>query len=127
MKRTFKITESQYEYLMSGKCLEENTAITDNNPNNDLTITKTNPTSADKSNPLNALKDTEKLAKQNNINTSDPDLKIGATADINGKETEVTTSMNENVISKEEILKKRVKFLRENSREVSFRNFIRKM
>ena len=131
MKRNFKITESQYEYLMSGnyQTIDEDTAISDSNPSNDVTISKTNPTSSEKNNPSVALANTAKLATQNGININDPDVKLGTETNVNGKEMEITANQtNEGrLLSKEDIMRMRRDFLRENSREISFKKFLKNL
>lgn len=130
MKRNFKITESQYEYLMSGnyQTVDEDTTISDSNPSNDVTISKTNPTSSEKNNPSVALANTAKLATQNGININDPDVKLGTETNVNGKPTEITASMQEGrILSKEDILRMRRDFLRENSREINFKKFLKNL
>ena len=131
MKRNFKITESQYEYLMSGnyQMVDEDTAISDNNPSNDVTISKTNPTSTEKNNPSMALANTAKLATQNGININDPDVKLGTETNVNGKETEITANpTNEGrILSRGDIMRMRRDFLRENSREINFKKFLKNL
>jgi len=130
MKRNFKITESQYEYLMSGnyQTIDEDTSISDNSPSNDVTISKTHPTSSEKNNPSVALANTAKLATQNGININDPDVKLGTEANVNGKPTEITASMQEGrILSKEDIMRMRRDFLRENSREINFKKFLKNL
>ena len=132
MKRNFKITESQYEYLMSGnyQMMEEGTVVSDSNPSNtSVTVCATN--QPKNMNLTDKLKNAANLAAKHNIDVNKPGVDVGAEAEINGKPVDVTAS-SENVqegriLSKEDIMRMRRDFLRENSREINFKKFLKNL
>ena len=130
MSKNIKITPQQArvaKYRLNEMMDSANPQNAVNNPADDITVTKTNPTSAELNDPKTALENTAKEAKKNNINTNDPDIKLGTSTMVNGKKTNIVAKQtNESVIiTKEQLERVKLAKLKENSQLIKVKDFLK--
>ena len=130
MSKNIKITPQQArvaKYRLNEMMDSANPQNAVNNPADDITVTKTNPTSAELNDPKKALENTAKEAQKNNINTNDPDIKLGTSTMVNGKKTNIVAKQtNESVIiTKEQLERVKLAKLKENSQLIKVKDFLK--
>lgn len=123
MKR-IKLDESQKDEVMN---ILSEMVSEDLDPNNDITINKTNLTPSEKINPVAALDGVDKVAKTHGIDTNNPNVHTSVTAKVGGTEKEITTSpIKESiVINKKQLDEVRLKKLKHGSELLKVKDFVK--
>lgn len=123
--RRIKLDESQRDEIINilYEMISEELNI-----NNEITINKTNPTQNDMLNPMTALNNVNRAAKQNGIDTNNPNVTTSTIGNVNGRKSEITAKpIGESVIiTKEQLNNIRLRELKRESQVIKLKDLFKK-